>query len=119
MVSWSFAKSGGGPLGPKFTQTSRRHFARIGSGRSLCLRYRLPQPAERLPGATLSREAKQRLRILDDARTHSVAATCRHCGIARSTFYRWQHRDDPQALSLRENRSSRPQRCRRPTWTAA
>jgi transposase InsO family protein len=103
----------------KSTRRTRRHFARIGSGASLCLRYRLPQAAERLPGAQLSREAKQRLRILDYARTHSVAATCRHFGIARSTFYRWQRRYDPTRLSLLENRSSRPQRCRRPTWTAA
>ena len=104
---------------PKSTQRTRRRFARIGSGTSLCLRYRLPQEAERLPGATLSREAKQRLRILDYARTHTVAATCRHFGIARSTFYRWQRRYDPMRLSLLENRPSRPRRCRRPTWTAA
>jgi putative transposase len=103
----------------QFSRSARRRFARIGSGTSLCLRYRLPQHAERLPGAQLSREAKQRLRILDYARTHAVAATCRHFGIARSTFYRWQHRYDPHDLSLLENRSSRPKRTRRPTWTAA
>jgi putative transposase len=56
---------------------------------------------------------------MDYARTHSVAATCRHFGIARSTFYRWQQRHDPHDLSLLENRSSRPRRVRRPTWTAA
>lgn len=103
----------------KSTQRTRRAFARIGSGTSWCLRYRLPQAAERLPGAQLSREARQRLKILDYARTHTVAATCRHFGIARSTFYRWQHRYDPQRLSLLENRSSRPKRGRRSTWTAA
>ena len=53
----------------KFTQRTQRHFARIGSGTSLCLRYRLPQRAERLPGAQLSKEAKHRLKILDYART--------------------------------------------------
>lgn len=104
---------------PKSTARTRRRFARIGAGTSLCLRYRLPQGAERLPGAQLSREAKQRLRILDYARTHSVAATCRHFGIARSTYYRWASRYDPHRLSLLENRSSRPRQCRRPTWTAA
>lgn len=103
----------------KFTQTGRRHFAGIGAGTSFVLRYRLPQVAERLPGAQLSREAKQRLRWLDYARTHSISATCRHFGIARSTFYRWQQRYDPRDLSLLENRSSRPKRCRRPTWSAA
>lgn len=103
----------------KSTRTTRRRFARIGSGTSLCLRYRLPQEAERLPGAQLSREAKQRLRWIDYARTHTVAATCRHFGIARSTYYRWQRRYDPKALSFLENRSSRPKHRRRPTWTAA
>jgi transposase InsO family protein len=48
-----------------------------------------------------------------------VAATCRHFGIARSTYYRWQHRYDPQRLSFLENRSSAPRRMRRPTWTPA
>ena len=50
----------------KCTRRTRRAFARIGSGTSLCLRYRLPQDAARLPSApTLSREAKRRLKILD------------------------------------------------------
>jgi putative transposase len=104
----------------KFTQRTRRRFAQVGSGTSLCLRYRMPQVASRLPAApALSREAKQRLKILDYARTHSVAATCRHFGIARSTYYRWAKRYDPQHLSFLENRVSSPQRVRRPTWTSA
>lgn len=104
----------------KSTRRLRRRFAQVGSGTSVCLRYRMPQSAERLPAApALSREAKQRLKMLDYARTHSVAATCRHFGIARSTYYRWQHRYDPQVLSLLENRPSTPRRMRRPTWTAA
>jgi putative transposase len=101
-------------------KSSRRQLQRIGGGTSLCLRYRLPRTAMRLPDApVLSREAKQRLKILDYARTHSVAATCRHFGIARSTYYRWQRRYDPQHLPFLENRSSRPRRVRRPTWTPA
>lgn len=103
---------------PKSTRRTRRAFARIGSGTSLCLRYRHPQSAERLPGAQLSKTAKQRLRWLDYAQTHTVAATCRHFGIARSTFYRWQARYDPKHLAFLENRPSRPKRCRRSTWTA-
>lgn len=103
----------------KSTQRTRRAFARIGTGTSWCLRSRWPQGAERLPGAQLSREARQRLRWIDYARTHTVAATCRHFGIARSTYYRWAHRYDPQRLALLENRSSRPRHCRQPTWTAA
>ena len=99
----------------KFTQRTRRRFAQVGSGTSLCLRYRMPQEVTRLPDApALSRDATQRLRWMDYARTHSVAATCRHFGIARSTFYRWQRRSDPQRLSFLENRSSVPRRMRRP-----
>jgi transposase InsO family protein len=80
----------------------------------------MPREAARLPTApALSREATRRLKILDYGRTHSVSATCRHFDIARSTYYRWAKRHDPQRLSFLENRSSRPKRCRRPTWTAA
>ena len=102
----------------KSTRRTRRRFAQVGSGTSVCLRYRLPQAAARVPDApVLSRDAKQRLRWMDYARTHSVAATCRHFGIARSTYYRWAKRYDPQHLAVLENRPSRPRRCRRPSWT--
>jgi putative transposase len=101
------------------SRRTRRRFAQVGSGTRLCLRYRMPQGAARLPAApVLSRDAKQRLKILDYARTHSVAATCRHFGVARSTYYRWATRYDPQRLSTLENRSSAPRRRRRPSWTA-
>jgi putative transposase len=101
-------------------KSSRRQFQRIGSGASLCLRYRMPRQVDCLPAApALSREAKHRLKILDYGRTHTVAATCRHFGIARSTYYRWAKRYDPQHLPFLENRPSRPRRCRRPTWTPA
>jgi transposase len=104
----------------QFSASARRRFARIGSGTSLCLRYRMPPEAERLPSApTLSRAAKRRLKVLEYAQTHTVAQTCRHFDIARSTFYRWQARYDPQDLTTLEDRPSRPNRCRRPTWTAA
>ena len=103
---------------PKATRRLRRRFTHVGSGTSVCLRYRLPQSAARLPAAVpLSRAAKQRLKILEYAQTHTVSQTCRHFDIARSTFYRWQQRYDPTHLSFLENRSSRPTRCRRPTWT--
>ena len=42
---------------------------------------------------------------------------CRHFGISRQTFYRWQRRYDPQDLCTLEDRSHRPQHRRRPTWT--
>ena len=101
-------------------KSSRRRFQRIGSGTSLCLRYRLPRTSARLPSApSLSREARRRLKILEYAQTHTVSATCRYFGIARSTYYRWAKRYDPQQLSFLENRSSAPRRMRRPTWTPA
>jgi transposase InsO family protein len=45
--------------------------------------------------------------------------TCRYFGISRQTFYRWKQRYDPQQLTTLEDRSHRPLRRRRPTWTAA
>ena len=104
----------------KSTRRTRRRFAQVGSGTSVCLRYRMPQSVARLPDApALSRTATHRLKILDYGRTHTVAATCRHFGIARSTYYRWQRRYDPQHLSFLENRPSSPRRVRRATWTVA
>lgn len=104
----------------KSSHRTRRQFTQVGTGTSLCLRYRLPREATRLPVApSLSRAAMQRLKILDYARTHSVSATCRHFGIARSTYYRWRTRYDPKHLSSLENRSSRPKQGRRPSWTTA
>jgi transposase InsO family protein len=52
-------------------------------------------------------------------RCRNVARTCRHFGISRQTFYRWQRRYDPQNLATLEERSHRPHRRRQPTWSAA
>lgn len=80
--------------------------------------YIEPQRAPRPPASPpRSREGRLRLQILAYAETHSVAATCRHFGIARSTYYRWKHRYVPQRPATLENRSSRPHAPRRPTWT--
>ena len=70
--------------------------------------------------AELSREAHKRLQWFDHYQAHggNAALTCRYFGISRQTFYRWRQRYDPQALSTLEDRSHRPQRRRRPTWTA-
>lgn len=54
--------------------------------------------------------------MLDYARTHPVSLTCRHFGIARSTFSCWHQRFDPWNLISLERRSSRPHRYRQPTW---
>jgi len=70
--------------------------------------------------AELSREAQKRLSWFDhyQAQGRNAALTCRYFGISRETFYRWKRRYDPQALTTLENRSHRPHRRRRPSWTA-
>ena len=50
-------------------------------------------------------------------RTQNVARTCRHFGISRQTFYRWQRRYDALNLLTLEARSPRPHRHRQPTWS--
>jgi putative transposase len=71
-------------------------------------------------GNELSREAQARLDWMDYySRCHNVALTCRHFGISREIFYRWQKRYDPQNLTTLESRSHRPHRRRQPTWSSA
>ena len=72
-------------------------------------------------GAELSREARKRLQWFDHYLAHGrhAALTCRYFGISREAFYRWKRRYDPQDLATLEDRSHRPHRRRRPTWTAA
>jgi transposase-like protein len=50
-------------------------------------------------------------------RCRNVARTCRHFGISRQTFYRWQRRYDPYDLTTLEERSHCPRRRRQPTWS--
>ena len=68
-------------------------------------------------GVELSRSARVRLAWMDFYRaTQNAALTCRHFGISRQTFYRWQRRYDPLDLTSLEERSHCPRRRRRPTW---
>jgi transposase InsO family protein len=73
------------------------------------------------PPADPSRQARARLAMLEwhAAHGHNVSLTARHFGFSRPTVYRWLRRFDPHRLGSLEDRSSRPQRCRRPTWTSA
>ena len=73
----------------------------------------------RQPTAPLSRDARARLCWLDwHARHgHNVSLTCRRFGLSRETFYRWKRRYAPSDLRTLEDRSSRPKKRRRPTWT--
>jgi len=69
-------------------------------------------------GVELSREGRVRLAWMDfDRRCRNVARTCRHFGISRQTFYRWQRRYDPYDLSTLEERSHCPRQRRQPTWS--
>lgn len=73
------------------------------------------------PPVELSRRARARLAMLEWHRDHghNVSLTARHFGWSRPTVYRWLDRYDPRHLGRLEDRSSRPARCRRPTWTSA
>jgi len=69
-------------------------------------------------GVDLSREGRVRLAWMDFYRhCRNVAHTCRHFGISRQTFYRWQRRYDPYDLTTLEERSHCPRRRRQPTWS--
>lgn len=76
-------------------------------------------PIARAAAPSLSREARRRLRMLDWHERHgrNVARTARHFGFSRPTVYRWLGRFDRHRLESLEDRSSRPVRRRRPTWT--
>lgn len=101
----------------KYSQYSRQSLAVVGRAADR-ISYLLPKETPRLPELpTLSREAGLRLKVLEYARTHTVAATCRHFNIARSTYYRWKHRFNPHNLLSLESRSSRPKRVRRRSWS--
>lgn len=93
--------------------TSRYH-----TGVPMHYTYRLPKVVSRVPvSPPRSPQAKHRLRILEYGQTHSVSATCRHFGIARSTYYRWKNRYVPSRPGSLENAPNRPIHTRRPTWT--
>jgi len=54
-----------------------------------------------------------------DAHGRNVSRTARHFGFSRPTVHRWLARFDRHRLESLEDRSSRPVRRRRPTWTTA
>jgi len=81
--------------------------------------WRLARQVPRAPH--LSRTAQARLAMLDWHFRHGrcVALTADHFGFSRPTVYRWLARYDATDLASLEDRSSRPRRCRRPSWTVA
>lgn len=73
----------------------------------------------RKPIPDLSPEAKKRLSWIEwhFANGENLSLTCRHFAVPRATFYRWLKRYDRFDLRSLEDRSCRPKRCRRRTWT--
>ena len=67
----------------------------------------------------LSKRARQRLKWFDYYNSHGQNArlTCRYFGISPQTFYCWKKRYDPKRLESLEDRSCRPKRVRRPTYS--
>ncbi len=68
----------------------------------------------------ISHEANRRLKWFDyyEKVGRNARKTCRHFGISPDTFYRWKKRYRPDDLTTLEERSHRPRRVRRPTWTS-
>src|SRR3972149_10744404 len=79
----------------------------------------IPRAVSAVRALELSREAKQRLRMMQwhDEHGRNAALTCRHFGISRDTFYRWLRRFEAYGPGGLENGSQRPKNVRRPTWT--
>ena len=66
----------------------------------------------------LSKNARNRLKWFDYYKQcENVAQTCRHFGIARKTFYKWQQVYDPANLYTLEDRSKAPKCPRKPEIT--
>lgn len=68
----------------------------------------------------LSPAAKERLKWFiwhETKANHDVSLTCRHFGIARKTWYKWQARFDPANLLKLEDRPRRPKNVRQRTVT--
>jgi transposase InsO family protein len=94
--------------------------AAMGQRRSIGAQWwRLARQVPRAP--SLTRRAKARLTMLDWHFRHGrcVALTADHFGWSRPTVYRWLSRYDAHQLESLEDRSSRPVRHRRPSWTLA
>lgn len=70
-------------------------------------------------GPTLSRQARQRLRMLQWYEEHgrNASLTCRRFGVSRDTCYRWLRRYQRGGPRVLEDRSHRPRQVRQPTWS--
>lgn len=79
-------------------------------------RGKIAHMLQRADALELSPGARQRLRWFLFAADHrgNASLTCRHFGIARSTFIQWRRRFDPKDARTLEERLRSPRRVRRP-----
>lgn len=104
----------------KHSKRTRRRMQQSGLGGRLKVVHRMPKLARRLPNApTLDAETEFRLRCIEHAQTHGVAAAAATFKRSRATVYRWRKRYDPTDLRSLRPRSRRPRRTRKRQWTPA
>lgn len=79
----------------------------------------IPNSISAVRALELSREAKQRLRMIEWYKEHgsNASLTCRRYGISRDTFYRWRGRFECSGPGGLEDTSHRPKKVRSPTWS--
>ena len=100
-------------------KSTRRHGRAQGTSPHNLNVHRPTYGPARQAAPDLSRDARQRLAMLDWHRAHggNVSRTARHFGYSRPTVYRWLARFERDRLESLEDRGSAPRRRRRPTWT--
>lgn len=105
----------------KHSKRNRRRLHQSGMGGGFTVVRRVPLRVQRgRPQApTLSAAAYERLRLLEYAQRTSVREASIAFQVPVSTIYRWRKRYRPHDLTSLEDRSRRPRRLRRATWTAA
>src|SRR3989442_9839122 len=81
----------------------------------------IPNSVSSVHPVYLSREGKQRLKLIEWYEEHgrNAALTCRHFGISRDKFYRWFRRFQATGPGGLEDASRRPHQVRKPTWSRA
>ncbi len=79
----------------------------------------IPNSVSAVRAVELSREARQRLRMMEWYEEHgsNASLTCRRFGISRDTFYRWRRRYIASGPGGLEDGSHRPKNVRKPTWS--
>lgn len=103
----------------KHSKNTQRRIAQAGLGDALRVVHRMPRFANRLPNAPeLDAEMEFRLRCIEHAQTHGVAAAVAAFKRSRATVYRWLKRYDPTDLRSLRPFSRRPNQTRTRQWTA-